>query len=235
MSFSLPEKIIFLVAAGAPRPTVSGSASARWSRKIRAAKPDADFSLHPIGKRVWDFVWEVLLQAKVIRERPLPGLAHAFVFWGFCVFALITLNHFATGFGFPIPATTWFGDAYFDIRAHASACSSRSRICGSVHPAFLRAPALAGRAVEGIRRHRVADFRADGHLSLRVPSVPAIRKAAVVGAYAGAAGVSAADPAHQASAPGAQPGHGISFARRDSATFRRSWATRISGSTPARI
>ena len=31
-----------------------------------------------------------MLQGKVIRERPLPGLAHAFVFWGFCAFALIT-------------------------------------------------------------------------------------------------------------------------------------------------
>jgi len=68
-------------------------------RKIRAAKPDADFSLHPIGKRVRDFVWEVMLQAKVIRERPLPGIAHALVFWGFCAFAIITLNHIAIGFG----------------------------------------------------------------------------------------------------------------------------------------
>jgi len=70
-------------------------------RKILAAKPDADFSLHPIGKRVRDFIWEVMLQAKVIRERPLPGLAHAFVFWGFCAFAIITLNHIAIGFGAP--------------------------------------------------------------------------------------------------------------------------------------
>jgi Fe-S oxidoreductase len=68
-------------------------------RRIRAAKPDADFSLLPIGPRVRELVWEVMLQAKVIRERPLPGLAHAFVFWGFCSFALVTLNHLAIGFG----------------------------------------------------------------------------------------------------------------------------------------
>jgi len=68
-------------------------------RKIRAAKPDADFSLSPIGPRIRELVWEVMLQAKVIRERPLPGLAHACVFWGFCAFALITLNHIAIGFG----------------------------------------------------------------------------------------------------------------------------------------
>ena len=50
------------------------------------------------------FISEVLLQSKVIRERPLPGIAHAFVFWGFCAFALVTLNHFAQGFGLTLPA-----------------------------------------------------------------------------------------------------------------------------------
>ena len=68
-------------------------------RKILESKPEADFTLAPAGRRVREFVWEVLLQAKVIRQRPLPGLAHAFVFWGFCAFALVTLNHLATGFG----------------------------------------------------------------------------------------------------------------------------------------
>jgi Fe-S oxidoreductase len=68
---------------------------------IESAKPDAGFSLSNVPGRVRDLVWEVLLQGKVIRERPLPGIAHALVFWGFLAFALITLNHFATGFGFP--------------------------------------------------------------------------------------------------------------------------------------
>src|SRR5690242_13997398 len=68
-------------------------------RRILAARPDADFSLWPIGARVREVVWEVMLQAKVIRERPLPGIAHAFVFWGFCAFALVTVNHIAIGFG----------------------------------------------------------------------------------------------------------------------------------------
>ncbi len=68
-------------------------------RTITGSKKDADFQLRPLGKRAWDFFWEVLCQAKVIRERPVPGLAHALVFWGFCAFALVTLNHAATGFG----------------------------------------------------------------------------------------------------------------------------------------
>ncbi|MGH9718740.1 MAG: (Fe-S)-binding protein [Bryobacteraceae bacterium] len=68
-------------------------------RNIRSAKPDADFSLKPLGPRIRDFIWEVLLQAVVIRERPLAGMAHAFVFWGFIAFALITVAHFTAGFG----------------------------------------------------------------------------------------------------------------------------------------
>jgi len=86
--------------------------------KIRRAKPDPGFQLHPLGRRVGDFIWEVMLQAKVIRQRPLPGLAHAFVFLGFCAFALVTVNHVATGFGFPILSRdSWFGAFYFDFAA----------------------------------------------------------------------------------------------------------------------
>jgi Fe-S oxidoreductase len=66
-------------------------------RTIFAARKDLGWSLSPIASRVKDFVWEVLLQGKVIRERPLPGLAHAFVFWGFLAFALVSLNHLALG------------------------------------------------------------------------------------------------------------------------------------------
>jgi Fe-S oxidoreductase len=83
-------------------------------RRIRAAKPDADFSLRPIGPRIRELVWEVMLQAKVIRERPLPGLAHAFVFWGFCAFALVTLNHIAIGFGIGFLTP---GGFYFQLAA----------------------------------------------------------------------------------------------------------------------
>ncbi|HEY7338580.1 MAG TPA: (Fe-S)-binding protein [Bryobacteraceae bacterium] len=83
-------------------------------RKILAAKPDADFHLRPVAKRIRDFVWEVLLQGKVIRQRPLPGLAHAFVFWGFCAFALVTINHVALGFGAPfLSRNGGFGQVYF--------------------------------------------------------------------------------------------------------------------------
>src|SRR5579859_3153025 len=68
-------------------------------RIIRSSRATPDFEIAPIGPRVRQFVWEVVAQGKVIWQRPLPGLAHAFVFWGFCAFALITCNHLATPFG----------------------------------------------------------------------------------------------------------------------------------------
>jgi Fe-S oxidoreductase len=71
-------------------------------RRVRQSKPDADFQLRPLLPRVRKFVWEVLLQAKVIRQRPWPGVAHACVFWGFCAFALITVNHISEAFGWAL-------------------------------------------------------------------------------------------------------------------------------------
>ena len=71
-------------------------------RKVLHSKQDPEFHIQPVARRAGAFLWEVLLQGKVVWQRPLPGLAHAFVFWGFCAFALITLNHLATGFGFPV-------------------------------------------------------------------------------------------------------------------------------------
>jgi Fe-S oxidoreductase len=82
------------------------------------SKRDADFSLHPLGRRAWDFFWEVLCQAKVIEQRPAPGVAHAFVFWGFLAFALVSLNHLAVGvrLGF-LPPASYVGGFYFIFAA----------------------------------------------------------------------------------------------------------------------
>jgi len=124
LHFSFAERLLFAALAVA-------SACAFWLRfgvvldKILKSKKDASFHLFPIGKRVRDFVWEVLFQAKVIRQRPAAGLAHAFVFWAFCAFVLVTLNHCAgaLGFGFLDPAGT-IGRFYFWFAAvFALACA----------------------------------------------------------------------------------------------------------------
>ena len=56
------------------------------------------FPFDRFGERLFRVFREVLLHEKVIRERPFPGLMHALVFWGFLVFGLVTIDHFATGF-----------------------------------------------------------------------------------------------------------------------------------------
>ena len=118
------EKLAFLALAAA-------SAVLFWRRlgpilgKILHSKTDPDFQLFPLGRRVRDFVWEVVLQAKVIRERPLAGAAHALVFWAFCAFALVTLNHCAVMFGLGfLDPSGFFGRFYFYFAAaFALACA----------------------------------------------------------------------------------------------------------------
>jgi len=49
---------------------------------------------------------QVLFQLPVIAQRPVSGLFHAFIFWGFLVFLGVTLNHVAEGFA---PQFSLFG------------------------------------------------------------------------------------------------------------------------------
>jgi Fe-S oxidoreductase len=122
--FSIIEKLSLVV-------LIVVSAALFWKRfgivvdKIWHSRRDPGFRLFPIGRRVWDFFWEVFCQAKVIRERPLPGLAHAFVFWSFLAFALVTLNHIAVGVGAGfLDPTGMFGRFYFWLAAaFAIACA----------------------------------------------------------------------------------------------------------------
>ena len=81
--FRLWEQVLFLVLAIASV-TLFGMRFRKIWRSIQASKDDPEFGIHPIGRRVRDFVWEVLLQGKVIRQRPLPGIATSspLVFYG---------------------------------------------------------------------------------------------------------------------------------------------------------
>ncbi len=123
-NFSIWERLLFAALAAA-------SLYGFWRRfgpilgKILKSKKDSDFHLFPLGKRIRDFLWEVLCQAKVIRERPLAGVSHALVFWAFCAFVLVTLNHCAApfGLGFLDPAGR-VGRFYFYFAAvFAAACA----------------------------------------------------------------------------------------------------------------
>jgi len=122
--FSLVEKLLFAAMAVASA-IIFGRRFGAVLSKILKSKKEPAFHLFPIGPRIRDFFLEVLCQTKVIRQRPLPGLAHAFVFWAFLAFALVTLNHCASvfGLGFLDPAG-FIGRFYFYIAAvFAVACA----------------------------------------------------------------------------------------------------------------
>jgi Fe-S oxidoreductase len=86
-----------------------------------------------------------MLQGKVIRDRPLPGIAHAFVFWGFCSFVLVTLNHFLAGYGLIlIPRQSAFGRIYFGFVAIFAAAVAIS-IAGLAARRFIVQPKWLGK------------------------------------------------------------------------------------------
>ncbi|HEY6213499.1 MAG TPA: (Fe-S)-binding protein [Vicinamibacterales bacterium] len=90
--------------------TFVGAFAAQVQRRVRlVAAGKNTFSFEDLGFRINRFVVDVLLQRKTIVERPLAGLAHALVFWGFVAFALYTLTEFLYGLGIvDLTGTSWF-------------------------------------------------------------------------------------------------------------------------------
>jgi Fe-S oxidoreductase len=87
-----------------------GAFAAQVSRRVRlvAAAPNT-FSLDDFPFHLRRFVLDVVLQRQTIRERPLAGLMHAFVFWGFIAFAGYTTAEFLFGLGIVnLTDTAWF-------------------------------------------------------------------------------------------------------------------------------
>jgi Fe-S oxidoreductase len=90
--------------------TFVGAFAAQVARRVQliAAAPNT-FSLDNIPFRIRRFVTDVILQKQTIQERPVAGLMHAFVFWGFVAFALYTTVEFLYGLGIvDLRHTAWF-------------------------------------------------------------------------------------------------------------------------------
>ena len=65
-----------------------------------------------IPKRLWRVFVEVILQYRVVRDRPVVGILHALVLWGFLAFAWVSANHMLLGLRGLDKATgerTWYG------------------------------------------------------------------------------------------------------------------------------
>ena len=73
-----------------------------WRRLRIVFKGRDSLPFDRFGARASRVFKEVFLHEKVIKDRFWPGLMHALVFWGFIVFGLVTIDHFAIGFGHPI-------------------------------------------------------------------------------------------------------------------------------------
>ncbi len=90
-----------------------GAFAAQVATRVRliAAAPN-NFSFENPGFRIGRFLTDVVAQRRTIRERPVAGVAHALVFWGFVAFGLFTATEFLQGLGIAdFTQTEWF-DAY---------------------------------------------------------------------------------------------------------------------------
>ena len=76
-----------------------GSFSYELIKRINIVlKGTGSFSFDKTLIRLKRVLIEFVLQTKVIKQRFWPGLMHAFVFWGFMFFSIITIDHFLIGF-----------------------------------------------------------------------------------------------------------------------------------------
>ena len=95
MYFSIIEQVVLL---GLIILSLGSFSYELWKRVSIILKGTGSLPFDRLGERCIRFFREVILQEKVIRERFLPGIMHALVFWGFMAFGVITLDHFARGF-----------------------------------------------------------------------------------------------------------------------------------------
>src|SRR6202035_1252771 len=102
-----------------------------------------DISLDNIPKRLWRVFVEVILQYRVVRDRPLVGILHALVVWGFLVFAWVSAEHLKLGFlglEHAEPMQSWYGTF-----AAVWACAVIVGIVGLTFRRFVLKPKVLGK------------------------------------------------------------------------------------------
>ena len=73
-----------------------------WRRLRIVFKGRDSLPFDRFGARIWRVIKESFFHEKIIGGRFWPGLMHGLVFWGFIVFGLVTLDHFAIGYDHPL-------------------------------------------------------------------------------------------------------------------------------------
>jgi Fe-S oxidoreductase len=83
------------------------------NRRIFSVFPKhGDLPHDNIPKRLWRVFVEVVLQYRVVRDRPIVGILHALVVWGFLAFAWVSAQHLLLGLRGLEKATetrNWYG------------------------------------------------------------------------------------------------------------------------------
>ena len=102
MSFALWEKILLAILVIGTI-TIFARELAKKIALIKAGNPDR-VRTDRLGERGSRVLKEVLLQSRVIGGRPIVGVMHTAVFFGFVLFGFETIDHFLKGFGLPFLA-----------------------------------------------------------------------------------------------------------------------------------
>jgi Fe-S oxidoreductase len=83
------------------------------NRRLFSVFPShGDLPVDNLPRRLWRVFVEVLLQYRVVRDRPLVGILHALVLWGFLAFGWVSAKHMLLGWRGLDKATgehTWYG------------------------------------------------------------------------------------------------------------------------------
>jgi len=130
----------------------AGAFALQVSRRVRliSAAPNT-FSFDDPAARLRRFAVDVLGQRQTIRERPVAGIAHAFVFWGFVAFGGYTLIEFLHGLGLVDLTRTRGFLIYRTILTPFAVAVLAGIIYLLVRRAILRPPALGAKvSVESV-------------------------------------------------------------------------------------
>ena len=97
-----------------------------------------------LAKRLGSALFSVLSQKRVIKARPVTGVMHFMVFWGFILFIIGSLNHFLEGFvgGFYLFGGSTFGFYYAAILDIFAALVLVASVYFVVRRYLFRPPAL---------------------------------------------------------------------------------------------
>jgi len=117
-------------------------------RRLEAAKTArADLAWDHLPARLGRVFREVILQQRVLANRPLAGLLHALVMWGFFAFAWVSVEHFTqglVGLDAAQPESSWY-----DAFAGAWAAAVLVGIVGLAYRRFVVRPQALGEPSSG--------------------------------------------------------------------------------------